>query len=79
MDIVALALAAVALAVALGVRAGTRKPRGAGVEALPEDDPRKRKPDITLAESKLGWRPTVAFERGVELTIEHFRSVGSPQ
>ena len=37
MDIVALALAAVALAVALGVRAGTRKPRGAGVEALPED------------------------------------------
>lgn len=48
-------------------------------EALPEDDPRKRKPDITLAESKLGWRPAVPFQRGVELTIEHFRSTGSPQ
>lgn len=43
-------------------------------EALPQDDPRKRKPDITLAESKLGWLPVVPLERGVELTVEHFRS-----
>jgi nucleoside-diphosphate-sugar epimerase len=42
---------------------------------LPEDDPRKRKPDITLAESRLGWRPEVPFEQGVAQTIEHFRSV----
>ena len=44
-------------------------------EPLPEDDPKRRKPDITLAESKLGWRPVVPIERGVALTIEHFRSV----
>ena len=37
MDIVALALAAVALVVALGMRAGTRKRGGDGVDALPED------------------------------------------
>jgi UDP-glucuronate decarboxylase len=40
---------------------------------LPSDDPRQRKPDISLAESKLGWRPHVLFEQGVARTIEYFR------
>lgn len=40
---------------------------------LPSDDPRKRKPDIGLAEARLGWRPTVGFAQGVERTIAYFR------
>lgn len=43
-------------------------------KALPEDDPKKRKPDIALAESRLDWRPVVPFGQGVKLTIEYFRS-----
>ncbi|OBI19750.1 UDP-glucuronic acid decarboxylase family protein [Mycobacterium sp. E2497] len=47
---------------------------------LPPDDPRRRKPDISLAESSLGWRPRVPFEQGLERTIDYFRSkVGLPQ
>ncbi|OBB97722.1 UDP-glucuronic acid decarboxylase family protein [Mycobacterium sp. 852002-30065_SCH5024008] len=45
-------------------------------QALPEDDPKKRKPDLTLAESRLDWRPLIPFGRGAELTIEYFRSGG---
>jgi nucleoside-diphosphate-sugar epimerase len=43
-------------------------------EALPPDDPKKRKPDIQLAESRLGWRPRVPFEVGAARTIEYFRT-----
>jgi nucleoside-diphosphate-sugar epimerase len=42
---------------------------------LPPDDPKKRKPDITLAESVLGWRPVVAFEHGAARTIDYFRRI----
>lgn len=42
---------------------------------LPSDDPRKRKPDIGLAESRLGWRPRVPFEEGVARTIDYFRGI----
>ena len=42
---------------------------------LPSDDPRKRKPDIGLAVSMLGWRPTVEFRDGVARTIDYFRGV----
>jgi UDP-glucuronate decarboxylase len=40
---------------------------------LPEDDPRQRKPDITLACKLLGWAPSVNLEDGLTLTIEYFR------
>jgi len=40
---------------------------------LPEDDPRKRKPDISLAIRELGWQPTVSLEEGLGKTIEYFR------
>jgi UDP-glucuronate decarboxylase len=40
---------------------------------LPQDDPMKRKPDITLAESALGWRPRVPFAEGAARTIDYFR------
>lgn len=44
-------------------------------ESLPPDDPTQRKPDISLAESKLGWRPRVPFEQGVARTVEYFRAM----
>lgn len=44
-------------------------------EALPPDDPKKRKPDISLAESQLGWRPLVSFAEGAARTIEYFRGI----
>ena len=41
---------------------------------LPQDDPRQRQPDITLARS-LGWTPKVPLEEGLERTITYFKSV----
>jgi dTDP-glucose 4,6-dehydratase len=41
---------------------------------LPQDDPKQRKPDITLARTKLGWEPKVALEQGLVTTLEYFRS-----
>ncbi len=43
--------------------------------SLPQDDPRKRQPDITLAKRKLGWEPTVQLNKGLKKTIEYFRGV----
>ena len=42
-------------------------------EPLPQDDPLRRKPDISLAERELDWRPTVDLERGLKKTIDYFR------
>jgi nucleoside-diphosphate-sugar epimerase len=39
---------------------------------LPEDDPRRRKPDISRAVDLLDWRPSVDLEQGLEATIEWF-------
>lgn len=39
---------------------------------LPEDDPRKRKPDISLAEKELDWRPSISLKEGLTYTIEYF-------
>lgn len=44
-------------------------------EELPEDDPRKRRPDITKAKRILGWKPQVSLEEGLLKTIEYFRKV----
>jgi UDP-glucuronate decarboxylase len=41
---------------------------------LPEDDPRQRQPDITLAREKLKWSPGVNLETGLKRTIEYFRN-----
>lgn len=40
---------------------------------LPQDDPKQRQPDISLAKSKLAWQPTVALEDGLKETITYFR------
>ena len=39
---------------------------------LPEDDPKQRRPDITKAQTLLGWNPTVKLEEGLELTLRYF-------
>ena len=42
---------------------------------LPSDDPKQRKPDITLAKKWLNWEPTVPLRQGLGKTIEWFRSI----
>ena len=39
-------------------------------EALPQDDPMIRQPDITLARALLGWEPTIELEEGLRVTID---------
>ena len=39
-------------------------------EALPEDDPRQRRPDISLAKQILGWSPEVSLRDGLRRSIE---------
>lgn len=40
---------------------------------LPVDDPLQRRPDITLAQEKLGWHPEVPLDDGLQATIDYFR------
>ncbi len=42
---------------------------------LPQDDPKRRKPDITRAHDLLGWGPTIDRADGLKRTLEYFRSV----
>lgn len=42
-------------------------------EPLPEDDPVRRKPDITLAQQRLDWTPLVSIQEGLDSTIAYFR------
>jgi UDP-glucuronate decarboxylase len=39
---------------------------------LPNDDPARRRPDISLAKEKLDWEPTIALDQGLERTIAYF-------
>lgn len=39
---------------------------------LPQDDPKQRKPDITLAQTNLAWTPTLSLEEGIDRTIHYF-------
>jgi len=42
---------------------------------LPSDDPKRRKPDITLAKELLGWEPKVPLQEGLAKTITYFRNL----
>jgi len=42
---------------------------------IPSDDPRQRRPDISLAQEKLSWQPTVPLAIGLQKTIDFFRTV----
>jgi UDP-glucuronate decarboxylase len=41
---------------------------------LPQDDPKQRQPDITMAREKLGWEPKVKLQEGLERTVAYFRN-----
>ena len=41
-------------------------------QSLPSDDPRRRKPDISLAKNSLGWKPTTVLEDGLKKTVDYF-------
>jgi nucleoside-diphosphate-sugar epimerase len=43
--------------------------------ALPEDDPKQRRPDITKAKNLLGWEPRVDIETGIKLTANWISKV----
>jgi UDP-glucuronate decarboxylase len=43
---------------------------------LPEDDPKQRQPDISLAKAKLDWEPKVQLEEGLERTVAYFKGLG---
>ena len=43
--------------------------------ALPSDDPKQRRPDISMAKRLLDWEPEVALAEGLEKTIEYFRGL----
>ena len=42
---------------------------------LPVDDPKIRKPDITLAKKILNWEPKISLEEGLKITINYFRNI----
>jgi len=42
-------------------------------EELPEDDPKQRQPNISLAKEKLGWEPKIDLESGLKPTIKYFK------
>jgi UDP-glucuronate decarboxylase len=44
---------------------------------LPQDDPKQRRPDISIARRELGWEPKIDLRHGLELTIEAFLSAGA--
>ncbi|MBP1609654.1 MAG: UDP-glucuronate decarboxylase, partial [Acidobacteria bacterium] len=43
-------------------------------EALPEDDPKVRRPDIARAKSLLNWTPEIPLEEGLRRTVAYFKS-----
>ena len=46
-----------------------------GYQELPQDDPVRRRPDISLAKKMLGWEPKVSLAEGLEKTISYFKSL----
>jgi UDP-glucuronate decarboxylase len=42
---------------------------------LPSDDPKQRRPDISMAQAQLGWQPQVSLEDGLAPTIAYFRQL----
>ena len=51
----------------------TNSPSSIVIEPLPHDDPRQRRPDITLASRELGWQPKVPVREGLKRTIAYYR------
>lgn len=53
----------------------TGSPSKLEFRTLPQDDPRQRQPDISLARNKLGWEPAVELREGLVTTIDYFKKV----
>jgi dTDP-glucose 4,6-dehydratase len=56
------------------VLAVTGSKSGLKYEALPQDDPKQRCPDISKAKQLLGWQPKIDLESGLRMSLEYFRS-----
>jgi len=50
-----------------------------GARPLPEDDPKQRCPDISLAKKMIEWAPTIPLEVGLRKTVDWFRSIDMSQ
>jgi UDP-glucuronate decarboxylase len=46
---------------------------------LPQDDPKQRQPDISLAKKRLDWQPGIGLEEGLKKTIAYFRKITKSQ
>jgi UDP-glucuronate decarboxylase len=44
-------------------------------QPLPQDDPRQRRPDISVARERLGWAPTISLREGLKPTVKYFRTL----
>ena len=44
-------------------------------EPLPSDDPKQRRPDISLASEALSWQPSIQLEQGIERTVDYFKQI----
>jgi UDP-glucuronate decarboxylase len=44
---------------------------------LPEDDPKQRQPNITRAQTLLGWNPTIALNEGLSKTVAYFKQTAN--
>ncbi len=62
------------LELAQKVQAMVRSGEEVQFKPLPQDDPRRRQPDITCAKQKLGWQPTIPLADGLQRTIEDFKN-----
>jgi UDP-glucuronate decarboxylase len=47
-------------------------------QPLPQDDPRQRQPNISVAKEHLGWAPRISLREGLKPTVNHFRSIHEP-
>jgi UDP-glucuronate decarboxylase len=57
------------------VLAVTKSKSDINFQPLPQDDPKQRKPDIGIAKSMLGWKPTVELKDGIILTSKYFQNL----
>ena len=55
----------------------TRSKSRIGRRKLPKDDPRQRKPDISLARKVLGWSPKLRLDDGLPRVVEYVRKIAA--
>lgn len=63
------------LTIAHKIKALTNSPSEIVFGPLPEDDPKRRKPDISKAQKILGWEPKISLEEGLVKTIAYFKHI----